>query len=65
MYPQSRIVDLSIKEDKPISVRPEPVEGPIGFDRLSPNGAMNDGILNSSPPTKEAQASLVAARREA
>ena len=65
MYRQSRIVDLSAKKDKPISVRPEPVEGPVGFDSLSPNGEMNDGILHSSPPTKEAQASQVAARREA
>ena len=49
-------INLSINEDEPISVRPEPVEGPIGFDKLSPNGVMNYGIPNkqSSPSSTKA-----------
>ena len=34
------LVGTLMDEDRPISVHPEPVEGPAGFDKLSPNGAM-------------------------
>ena len=40
-------IDLSINEET-ISVHPELVEGPKGFDRLSPNTVMIYAILNKS-----------------
>ena len=40
------IDDVFPTHDQSISVRPEPVEGQGGFDKLSPNGVANDGNLN-------------------
>ena len=41
-------IDLFTIHDKYISVRPEPVEGLKGFDKLSPNGVLKYGTLNNA-----------------